>query len=724
MKKSRKLLATTLSLLSLVSVGAMTLAGCGGGNANNSQQSQVEKFKLEWTVPEHAKVVVEGFDSLPTEVEADSVVSFTIQVDQGYAIDSVKSNNKKVSLKNEKYTIGVTRDTTIVIEVSEAISDLKVTTMPTKLTYIAGEEIDLTGMVVQVSLGTGGTQTIAYGADGYSVYPTVFEGGESEFEITYKKATIKVQLAQVVQYLVKIDANGGSFTPEYLANLQGRNLNNFKHENGVITFTYYNNLSSSVPMPKASDVERENFSLTGWSYEDASISNNTASNVDAKASWQFQIVVLNSLHLIEEGGVPYLVIKGQFKAADEVYLYLYEGNAKVELKGDTYTGTSGQDLEVKFDLTRLSEKGADYEGKWMDIRFNAKYDGKEESMEIFVNSSSTIEVETSEKLLVNSVAYVFATYNDALKVYFQNVSSTYQFEAHTSVVEGVTKDFLRISGHVGNAEHFNKYVHISAYNGSGETQGYGANIDGSGNFAVEYPLEEFSSIIKTNIFFHIGIYEDSTMANNLWGGTNTNVPVATMFTPMPRLPKKLGDITNAAKYVGSDGLSYYIGYAWDGLMLYVLDEGHEINPLMAKVENRNGVVYYVLSGTCTGFTSEDFIYGFYFQHINNLDGLGEADVYDGVNELAHATVDQAGNFEMVCPVSTLIAPAFKASSDAKWGMIAKYYVGDKLDEKDRIEVRAEQFSEETVTLDGVKYSVYANSSSTWNIDCLVLEKVS
>lgn len=722
--KKRNFVVTALAALALTTLGIGALAGCNGGEKKPqpSSQESIVYCALTWKVAEHAKVTVEGYDDLPSQVEEDTAISFTVQVDEGYEVDSVKANNKKVSFKNEKYTVGITRDTEIIIEVSQAITDLKVQTNPTKLSYIAGESIDLTGLVVVATLGNGETKTIEYNEDtGYSVYPTVFMGGETSFEITYKDQTISVQLNEVVQFKVVIDANGGQFTQSYLDTLSALNLNNYSHSNGVITFTYYNNLSSPVPMPKTSDVTRENYSLTGWSYANSVISNATSANVEATASWQIELVSLSSVRLSLEGNVPYLIIEGKFKAATEVYLYLYEGNAKVELKGDTYTGSSNQDFEVKFDLRRLSEQGADFEGKWMDIRFNAKVGNTEESMEIFVNSTSTIEVDTAEKVITNNVSYVFAVYNSALKVYFQNIAMTYELLCHAVTEGGVTTDYLRISGQTSDSAHFNKYVHISCW-GSGETEGYGANIDASGHFAVEYPLQDFASLLKTNIFFHIGIYEDSSRAQNIWGGTSTNVAISSVLTPISALAKNLGDIHHANKYVGSDGLSYYVGYAWDGLMLYVVDEGNDITLEMAKVEEREGVIYYVLTGTCAGYTSDNFLYGFYFQHINNLDGLGEGDVYDNNAVDQHAVVDASGNFEISCPVSTLITPSFKASSDAKWGLIAKYYVGDKKEVTDRIEIKAPEFSAQTITKDGVRYSIYAGEE-TWSIDCLVLEKI-
>lgn len=569
MKKRSKLFVAMLSIFALFGVGTTVLTGCGGGSSPQKSEPVGEMFDVTWTVGEHATVQVEGYEGLPDKVLEDTAIVFTVKVDEGYDVDEVTSNGRRISLRNDQYTVGISRDTEIVITVSEAVGQLTVISNPTKLTYYAGEKIDVTGLVLQATLGTGTTVTIPYGTDdGYSVYPITFEGGETYFEITYKKTTIRIQLTSVVEFLVKIDANGGQFTSEYLAALQARNLHNYKHENGVITFTYYDDLTTPVMMPKKNDVTRENYSLVDWtSFNAASISNATKANVDAVARWQLELVEISSVSLKAEGEKPYLIIEGIFRAATEVFLYLYEGNAQVELKGDTYTGTSGQNFEVKFDLTRLSDKGADYRGKWMDIRFNARMGDTEISMEIFVNASSTIEVDTGEKIISGQYAYVFATYDSRLKVYFQEVTFVYEVEGH--VVNG--KDYLKFSGVTKNAEHFNKYIVISCWNDSTETDGYGATIDGSGNFVVEYALEDFDGIIEKNIFFHVTIYSDNTKANIVYGGITTNLAVADVFTSIPQLDANLGDIHHAFLYTGSNGLKYYIGYAWDGLMLYIME---------------------------------------------------------------------------------------------------------------------------------------------------------
>lgn len=714
MKKSRKVATSIVAMLGVLAIGSTLLAGCGSNANQPSNQSQVEMCSITWEIPDNVTVTVDDYETLPTSIEIDTAISFSVTVPQGYAVDSVKSNNKKVTLKNGKYTIGVTRDTTVTITISEAISDLKVVTMPNKLSYIAGEEIDLTGMVVEVTSGISGKQNIEYGENGYSVYPTMFEGGESSFEITYKSLKIDVPLEGIVEFLVTIDANGGTFSSAYLADLAGRNLHHYKHENGVITFTYYNNLAKPVKLPTEDDVNKDRYALTGWSFEEKSISNFTSANVNAKASWQFEIVKIKSVSLVKEDK-PYLVISGTYRAAEEVYLYLYEGNAHVELIGDTYTGHSGENFEVKFDLTKLSEKGDAYEGKWMDIRFNALYDGKTESMEIFTTKASGVEVDTSSKVAFGDYAYSFHVYSNALKVDFTKTSFSY--EVSCLVKDGA--DYIRIAGQVKDSAYYNKYVEISWWHGSAETEGVGTTISATGAFVIDYPLAGFSPV--TNAFAHIGIYEDSTKGVTLFGGINQNVLISNIFTNMPTLASKKGDITNAFVYTGSDSRLYYVGYAWDGLMLYVVEGGAEVEMLSAKVEERAGTVYYVASGKCIGLTSETFLYSFYFQHINGLDGLGEGDVYDDNEVSSHAVVNPDGTFEISCPISTAIGAAFKESTQSMWGLIAKYYFLDA--EKDKIEIKPADYDDNYVEKDGVRYSIYASTSLTWDIACLILEKI-
>ena len=713
MKKGKRLLVTLLSLFAFMGVGLVTLAGCGGKKNDDSGDVKADKFKITWTVQEHATVEMDGGGALPKEAENGTQVSFTVKLDDGYALDSVKSNGKRVSAKSGKYSIAITKDTEIVVAVKESVGSLVVSTKPTKLTYIAGDEIDLAGMVVQVTYGTGRSETLAYGGEGgYSVYPTVFEGGETEFEVSYSGTTVKVALDKRVEFLVKIDPNGGTIDESWMSKIEGMNLNNYKVENGVVSFTYYNNLPRTINLPTKQEISRTNYSLTGWSYE-GSISNTTNANVDAVAGWQIELVDVSSVDFVSEGGVPYLVIRGTYKAAEEVYLFLYEGNKDISLKGDTYTGHSGEPFEARLQLSLLSDCGENYAGAWMDIRFNAIYEGQETSMEVYI---SQVEVDTGKKIVGGDFVYLFANWNGLLKVYFQDFKGiSYNLLAH----EVGGKDYLQIAG-AGYKDYANCYVEISWWQGSSETEGAGAVIDADGNFVVEYPLEILGTQIRTNAFAHISIYADSTKEVLVYGSTNTNVAIADIYTAMPALPETQGDIHHAFRYVGSDKLVYYVGYAWDGLMVYVVDETIVLDD--AYVELKDGKVYYVVTGT-TILTSDEFLYGFYFQHINNIDGLGEGCVYNDYQDTdpvidQHAEVAD-GAFKMSISVSDLIGGQFKEDNATKWGLISKYYFGSN----SPIEIKPKTVNEDPIELDGVRYSVFKDNTVTWNIACLVLEKI-
>ena len=204
--KKRNFVVTALAALALTTLGIGALAGCNSGEKKPqpSSQESIVYCALTWKVAEHAKVTVEGYDDLPSQVEEDTAISFTVSVDEGYEVDSVKANNKKVSFKNEKYTVGITRDTEIVIEVSQAITDLKVQTNPTKLTYIAGEEIDLTGLVVVATL-----------AEETSV-KAKFENGQFSFEMPNEDVSLRITLSDIVEPVLNASYSGKTVVGETL----------------------------------------------------------------------------------------------------------------------------------------------------------------------------------------------------------------------------------------------------------------------------------------------------------------------------------------------------------------------------------------------------------------------------------------------------------------------------------------------------------------------------
>ena len=710
--KKGKLLVALLSLFAFAGIGLSTLTGCGGKPSDPGKQ-EGEKFAITWTIPEHATVKMDDGSEPVKEAENGTSIIFTVATDEGYSIDSVKANNKRVSAKSGKYAISISKATEIVIAVKEAIGELKVTP-PTKLTYYAGDELDLTGMVVEVSYSTGRKETIEYGADGYSVYPTVFEGGEDHFEVIYSGTTVNVPLDKRVEYLVSIDPNGGSIASSWIEKVQAMNLNNFAvSDAGVVSFTYYQNITKTINLPTKEEMHRENHSFTQWSY-DGTINSNSTGSIIAVAGWQIELVEVDVVTLFLEDDVPYLNVHGTFKASEEVYLRLYEGNADIGFDGPTFKGTSGSEFNAKFDLRELSAKGSEYEGKWMDIRFNAIYDGKETSMEIFVNN---VTVEMSTKIYKDEFVYSFQVYDGKLKVLFETVTGV-SYDILPHAVDG--KDYLQIKGS-GLTEYANNYFAISWW-ANGETDFVGAPISSNGEVTLEFPLEVLGAKTGTNCYAHETIFADSSMTEVLYGGTNTNLLIKEIRNSFPKLAVRKGDVTYGISYVGLDNITYYIGYTWDGLIVYPADESVVIEN--ASIELRNNKVYYIVTGS-TSLTPDKFVYGFYFQHVNNLDGLGEACVYNDYQDDATPTIDQQavienGRFEMSVCATDVLAEQFKASNDIKWGLLSKYYFAP---DTNPIELKPTTISEDPIELDGIRYSVFMDNNSTWNIASLVLEKI-
>ncbi len=708
--KKRNLLVAALSMFTVFGFGVVTMTGCNGQG-----QSQVEKFDVTWTVPEHATVVVDDYDSLPVRVDDGTRLTFAVNLDQGYSLESVKANDKRVTAKSGKYTVAVTKATEIVIEVGESVTALTITQNPDKLSYIAGEELDTTGMVVQATYATGRSETIQKGDNGYSVYPTVFEGGEDHFEVSYGGLTQNVNLDGTVEYLVTIDPNGGTISNEYLSNLEAKNLHNYNvSDAGTVTFTYYNNLSGAIELPTKDQISKVDNTLTGWSNDGEAITNSTAANVTARAQWQVQLVEIEEATLVVEDNVPYLVLTGLYRAAEEVNLHLHEGNKNIDLDGPTFTGASGAPLNVKFNLKTLSDMGGDYEGAWMDITFIATYQGQRTVMDVVVNN---ITVDMNSKIKVGLVVYQFASYQGYLKVYFSNT----QFVWNLSF-SGTT---LIMNGQTSNTEWYGKHARSSAWIGN-ETQQYGGLIASDGTFTINFELGD--APLNTDGYFHMWIYESADdNANRIWPETGEkNVLIAEIDTPIFDQSAPLGNSTPLVhtKYVGSDGYSYYIGHRWEGLMVYKVDESKVINMSNAYLTLEDGKVYYNVTGNCGPYyTSETFLYGFYFQHNSNIDGLGYDDVYDNTDVDQHAVVS-GGTFTIKVCVSDALSASFLDESNAasRWGLTAKFHIGDNTT-ANLIEIKPSSIGTDSFTLNGVTYSLIMNSS-TWNIAALVLEKSS
>ena len=127
------------------------------------------------------------------------------------------------------------------------------------------------------------------------------------------------------------------------------------------------------------------------------------------------------------------------------------------------------------------------------------------------------------------------------------------------------KDYLTLSGTVLDSKFFGDTLGVSAFV-SAESDLYTGVIGSDGSFSIAIPLQDFVTQ-DTNGFFHATITD--TTGAIVYGGSTKNLLVADCTTDMPAVTKGTvgGDIVSAVSYQSTvDGLVYYVGYAWDGLM--------------------------------------------------------------------------------------------------------------------------------------------------------------
>ena len=682
------------------------LASCGGPS-----EPPATMYSVTWDVSEKATVAVEGYEALPTQVAEDTDLVFTVTTAEGYEVSRVTRDSKKVTAKDGKYTVSITKDTKIGVETGKVITGIEVTKNPTKLTYFAGDALDVTGMEVKVNYATGDSEVITKGADGNLVSPSIFEGGETSFKVMYDDFEAVVNLDGRVEYLVTIDPAGGTIASKWVDDLAALELANYKvSETGVISFTYYNNLPKAIKLPVESQMSRVDFAFKGWT-NSADITNQSGT-YSTTAQWQAELVVIHSVELVNEGGVPYLVVEGQYKVANEVYLYLYEGNDNVSFTGDTYTNTSGENgaaFEVKFNLIKLAEAttedGGTYEGKWMDIRFNAKLGERVESMELFVGEGSEIQVDMSQKVFAGGYVFLFQQYADMLKVYYNNTQYSYRsyFESDAVVFEGFAQSYKGAT------------MALSAWNGSAHIDLGSTVIDATtGTFKLSVPFTNIT--MDSTCFVHIVITgADGTI---LLGEAETNFLIALCENQneMVKLPKKVGDITHAIKHTTDDGVAIYAGYQWDGLILYRRDEARSISYDKVSIEYKNDTVYYVVSGESKGYSLSDLVFEMDLQHNSDIDGTGWDYVFDTNDSDIAFDVELApnGTYKCYVPVSTIMAGLW-SDDVANWTFTVHFGLTGT-----RKDLKPAAISPDYAVKDGVKYSLRMDGD-TWSIAALVME---
>ncbi len=701
MKFTKKALVL-LTAIPLLSAGFLT--ACSGDDT-----TEVETITITWEIPDHASVTVEGYDTVPTEVSSGTSLTFSVTCDSGYEVTSVTNNNKKVTASNGSYTVTFSSSTTIAINISKVVSNIEVTSRPTKLSYFSGESLDTTGMVVTATYADGSTETIEKGSSGYAVSPSVFEGGETSFSVIYNSFTIEVELDDQVEHLINIDPNGGTIDQDWIDLLASKNLNNYAiDDDGVITFSYYNNLGTGITLPTSEEITREYYSFINWG-DYTTITNSTGS-ADISASWQIELVEIDKVYLESDNGTPYLVVTGTYIAADEVQLVLYEGNKDITLEGDTYTGEMGGEFDCKFDLTKLKDKAVEdssYLGAWMDIRFAAVVDGDVEDMEIYVDS---VTVDLDQKLILNGYSYTFAEWDGKLKVYVSESAYTY-----TAEVEGTT---LTISGYF-DTTYAGNYPALSFWIGSETAVNYGSAIAADGSYSVSVDLTTITTT-GTNGYAHFWLESTNDGTGEVTYGTSasSDLLISNCETSFSNAVS-VGDVYYANTY-DINGYRYYVGRGnASGLMLYIEDVSLVYDEVTLEMEN--GKVYFVVNGTYSSdvYTAADLAFSFDFQHNSNLDSMGWDYIYQNTTAVA-ATVDETnGTWSWKLEVSS--SDVLSYDNTNKWVLTAHMQRGDG--SSGIADLKPKSITSVSYNLSGVNYSLQM-SSDTWNCASLVMQPTS
>lgn len=497
--RKRGLIVLVLALVAVLCFGALT--ACGG-----------VKYAVTWNVSENATVTVTDHDELPSEVAEGTTLTFQVAANSGYEVDSVRANDRTLRADKEgNYSVDVKADTTIEVETIEQVSSVTVKTNPTTMTYYAGEKVDTDGMVVEVAYGSGRT---AAETDYSIVYESgsAFALGDTSFSVRFRGVdSDPVQLSAPVEVKITIDPNGGEIAADYVAALEANDeLHMISSDDADVIAFSYASLTENVALPTAEQWSRGtegDYIFTGWSNGATEVAADNESSVVYTASYKPVLLALESIYYEVDGDVPYLVISGTFRAAQTAYLYLYEGNDMVELKGDTVGDENtkrGDPFELKFDMRKLVE--AEYLGKWMDIKFVAGEGESAETQEILLSDYPEDFVDTEQIIVVGDFSYSFATYNGLLKALYSNYFMNEYTLTGSQDAEG--NAVLTIDGKVDAEDWAGKTVRIDFTGCVSPDDVQYCVIEADGTYSVTFNFANYS--LETDGYCHFSIVESES----------------------------------------------------------------------------------------------------------------------------------------------------------------------------------------------------------------------
>lgn len=238
-------------------------------------------------------------------------------------------------------------------------------------------------------------------------------------------------------------------------------------------------------------------------------------------------------------------------------------------------------MELKFDLIKLSSQGADFKGAWMDICFIASLNDEETSQEIYVDSGD-VEVDTLQSIHVNQFSYAFATWHNALKIYFSDFFGQYNIAAN---MDGDVPQ-LTISFDFADAFAGQKAT-VSWWQNS-EFPAVTSDIGADGSATFAFNLTDF--VTDKLAYAHLTINDAD--GGTIVGGTDTNLPFETCLTDLETVTG-VGAMREACKVIDSaTGIAYYAGLGDNGgLCLYARNESFVLpDTYLANIKDKPALI--------------------------------------------------------------------------------------------------------------------------------------
>lgn len=627
------------------------VASCGG--------DKTTKYAVTWDVNENAVVSVEGYEALPSEVDENTKITFTAEGKNGYQIENVSyelgGKTKKVPSSNGKYSVSVTAAVKIIVTVEPAIESVAVTTNPTNMTYYTGDVLDTTGMVVTVNYKTGTSEPITNYTVNYSTLEAAaFVCGDTGFTVSYRGITsAPVTFAAPVETKVVLDPAGGVISEEALTALStATGINNYAVVDGKVTFTFAN-ITEAVALPTdiAFPVEEGGWPFGNWQTAGGqvveAISNETVTtSVVLTAKYQVQLIEVTSVYMGYEGTAPYLYVDVNFVNDGTVFLFLYEGNAQISLKGADVEGKQGEKKTISLELKQLAEATAEgydsFEGKWMDIRINADIHGVVYTTNVVLDPTAAI-AEVGDTAHDDANMYKLHYYMNGtsleLKVVYRPYKYSYTIEAKE--VEGVPS--LVIEGQLNTA----LVDDISVFANGTVTINWVTELTGTinadGSWKIVKALADLETAAVTAGTISFEAEDGTTFDVSTTAGTYLD-----LMQCETQFPYSNGEYTSHRSYALVEeigGFIVAIGCDWTEPFLVVENIGTKITADKFELVVENDVPYGVITGTYgSSYTNETILealaamyldiqqYNTWNRYINSSDGTNMTAVSVVANE--------------------------------------------------------------------------------------------